>query len=104
MWEAELIALELKHERRIERLEHRMTQTDDLIARIAATVNKLATDIHTLQDGATNGDTITAAKLQPIADALDALDALTPDPVVTPPADPTPADPTEPPADAPPAV
>lgn len=105
MWEAELIALELKHERRIERLEHRMTQTDDLIARIAATVNKVATDVATLQgEIADSGDAATAAKLQPIADALDALDALTPDPVSSPPADTTPADPTEPPADAPPAV
>ena len=64
-----------------------MSQTDDAIAAIAASVNKVATDVATLQSEVANsGDSATAAKLQPILDQLNALDALTPDPVEVPPA------------------
>lgn len=71
-----------------------MSLTDDAIAQITAAVNKVATDVATLQGEITDsGDAATAAKLQPIVDQLNALDALTPDPV-----------PAEPPVDVPPTV
>jgi uncharacterized coiled-coil protein SlyX len=72
--------------RRLERLEVRMSRTDDAIAQITDAVNKVATDVATLQaEVADSGDDATAAKLQPIVDQLNALDALTPDPVEVPP-------------------
>lgn len=86
MWETVIVEFVRDALRRIERLERRMSQTDDAIAAIAASVNKVATDVATLQDEVSEGgDAATAAKLQPILDQLNALDALTPDPAEAPP-------------------
>lgn len=67
-----------------------MSKTDDAITQITAAIGKVTVDIQTLQaEVAADGDDATAAKLAPIVDQLNALDALTPDPapVDAPPSD-----------------
>lgn len=80
-------------------LEKHMSATDDLVTRLGAATDEIASDLADLRDEVSGGDAAIAAKFEPLVSRLEALGADPANPVPDPEPQPEPVD--EPPADEP---
>lgn len=58
---------------RLDRLEHEMSQVDDVLAALNAATNEVAEDLERLREEVANMDATTAEKFVPLVDRLRAL-------------------------------